>query len=529
MTIRHMFLGLALAAMVTAGFAATVTVGPSETYTTVKAGVAAAVQGDTVLIRAGGYVEACPINVTTASLTIMADTDAVVSITQDVATSNTGQVIISSNAAGFKLQGASIAKKLLLVGGSATAAAALTLNGAATIDNIAINGKANGIMPIAATTGDIVVNDSTIDMAGILCYGNGVALPNRVRFNRCTFATSQNGIHSSNGGEVVMTDCVFNSCKPVNTFMSTPWAVPNETITLINPSRTGQSRLIDMGNQCTVNLLGKSAEDKCFMPSLSSSYTEAYRCLTKDDQDTASGVVTLNITDCVLSDTLETGDGELNNDMVVNLNRVRLNGSKSSPGKGWSAYNVSAAGWAGKGSFTINALNCMLVGAGTATKTDSITMHMNKPCLGGNNLNATHCTIWSEGKGNTWWNGCGNAAGNSDTLVLNYCALAQGSGKYAVYNHWMKPTGSYNVYQAALISSWPAGADLLTNSVQGDPGIDAEGRLTLTSDLCDRKAVGSTTAIDFFGKPRPRLGTIRDIGADEGFVVPVELSTFQVE
>jgi len=567
MTIKKMMLGLALVAMATAGFAATITVGPSETYTTIAAGVAAASATDTVVVKEGTYAEACPINITVAGLTIMADTDAAVTITQTAGTKD--QKMITVNGADFTLQGASTAKKLLLQN-AATGASNVTLDltggGTPLVENVKIAGpgggtahvyttsaatlnnvdivvsSGNGFMPASSANGNTVLNDCVIDCTGIPCYGNGVALPNKVMFNRLTLKTTPYAIHSSSGGEVVLTDCLFQSTRPVGG--SGAGGPGNETVTLIKPTRTGVSGLGSGGKNSVVNIMGKSPADKAILPQIGTAFDGgAIRNLYSCDQTTDGLGSVLNMTDVICTGTLETGDGETNNHVVFNLNRVWINGPKTAPAPGQYVYHPRGPNWEGTGRFDFNATNCMLAGGqqGGTSDSDWCSIECTRGNNGGNNLNLTHCTIWCQKYGPahnkrlTWFTSIGAIAhpGTADTHVANYCAYA---GGYKLYSSWFAATGGHNVVQSCdPYGIWPgasatAGLPTMTNSVVGAPNIDPEtGMLTLSSDLCDRKAVGSTMTIDFFGKARPRLGTVPDIGAEEGFVVPAELSTFQVE
>ena len=157
---------IALVGIAAPANAATLTVGPGQTYATIGAAVAAATAGDTITVADGTYAESVSINkiVTLAGATPRgAIITGAVSLTAPATVTGlsiAGGVVVNAAAAGSTISNNTIysAPQLVVIIGTPLSATVTTTISGNTIENVGVASQPNGVFLNGASSVDIIGN-----------------------------------------------------------------------------------------------------------------------------------------------------------------------------------------------------------------------------------------------------------------------------------------------------------------------------------------------------------------------------------
>lgn len=505
------------------GFAGTINV-PAD-QPTLTAAVAAAADSDVIILADGTYnSETPPIDVNVNNLTIKAAPGASVTITHPGAP-NTKFIRVYGTP--FTLQGDSPTNKMTLNYDDGYLVLEIN-NGGALVENVVISGNAGvvGQLFVAGTApNDCIFNDVVLAAAGpnagwlqgdinvtfnrleyqyhggltFSNMGSGILTFNDSNFvgppsyppiagrtagaiviaNNCTFDWQNSIIDQAAPGGAAGCTITLNNPKIINEFSSDPWS--NGGV----PFR--------VNNGATVNINGNGPSDKLDNGVIGG---RAFCQVTNG---------TLNVTDAVLRDGLETGDGNLENPANINLNRCILHSPPAGTMAGivYHVGSVFGIDWGGAGKLTLNATNCIFnMNQTWGIMTDKKT---------NDEINLVHCTLFpNSSMAGGWMLTSGHA--DSDVINANYTIFdGMFEATSVAINSWLPLNGTLNLINpgAANFTSTPE------DTITGDPLLTSDGRLpTDIESPAQDVAAGTSITIDIDGQTRPQ-NSIADLGADE--------------
>jgi len=531
-------LGLILAlwgVMALSASAATVTVGGSG-FASLKAALASltTTTANTVIIEAGTYQEVAPVQYKGTDLVIAAAADAAVTLTTTYATSASLvlQIFAPTN---VTIRGASPTNQLHLAG-QVSGSGCLELNYAGPtklLENVKLTHLSTPGGGIFVFQGPATFNNSFFSNLntgwnnGLLINGGIGGGADDIVFNNCVYEATQEGLHvyTPGAGGAGPANITFNNttfrCKGGNfgitpfLFRTGPLTVTFNRCTLDGwvhaITYTGWLGAPDPANHWIFNS-PTFLNNVLYTVNFEQPFTITVKGLPGEKVDATSGagggafasvpMGILNVEDVITNRGIVTSTTDMNTTPVVTLSRVEFT-------TGTAIQNVAAGG---TGSLTVNATNCIFAmnknGTIVTNKTTADT------------INLTHCTFYRSLAASSYRMMIADA---SDTLNADYC-IFDGANMDQLGN--IALNGTLNIVNSAATSDFTSEPG---DTIYDNPNVDATGHIVMES-IAGGAAVGSSTTIDVDGNSRPLpTGSAPDIGADENFAVPVELSEFSLE
>lgn len=390
----------------------------------------------------------------------------------------------------------------------------------------------------------VTFNDCLFDGGGFLC----VMLDGSAVANRCTFTASAGGIHMGGAASSFITnDCSFATGAPIIGAFSGGPLDDGDVFEMNRPTFAGPTGHIAlwMAADATVTVRGEPGNLVDFAPlSAGGGAIGGTNLIGRINKGT------LNLEYCTNTGVFPAGnfdshtgvtDGDWN-DLIGNVT-INMNNCYWIDGGG--RYGANTGG--GAYSVVINATNTIWTGTSPLGDEINLNGQASGHHTGASFINLLHCTMLS-GTGNAYFFGDGNRGDEvridgsiinpnriSGSHVLSSIGQVQGFTPHIPNVTYVNVAddGTGNPFEGNPLNGATDGTPAMPGDIVADPQVDATGHIInpqSTTLVAPGGATGSTVAIDFDGEPRPNpVGSVRDIGADETFAIPVTISDFSME